>query len=106
MALESAEHTVACTDVSVDPDRRDAHVDEPIRDTIGGVLATVERQCRPTDTPTDYFDYKLHCLRVTSDPLPTLLLATVFAHYLFDRLAIGGPMGMLGKAISRPTWER
>lgn len=106
MAIESDEHTVARTDVSIDPDRPDARVDEPIRDTVGGVLATVERQRRGTGTATDYFDYKLNCLRVTSEPLPTLLLVTVFAHYLYDRLAIGGPMGMLGKAISRPTWER
>lgn len=106
MAIESSEHTVARTDVCIDPDRRDARVDEPICDSAGGVLATVEREWRRTDTATDFFDYKLNCVRVTSDPLPTLLLATVFAHYLYDRLAIGGPVGALGKAISRPTWEQ
>ncbi|WP_396837151.1 DUF2510 domain-containing protein [Mycobacterium sp. ITM-2016-00317] len=105
MQIESREHELAKADVSIDPHRRDARVAEPIRDGTGGVLATVERQWRPTSSMTDHFDYRLNCLRRSSDPLPTLLLVTAFAHYLYDRLAVGGAVGALGKAISRPTWE-
>jgi hypothetical protein len=105
MQIESRDHDLAKADVSIDPHKRDARVSEPIRDSAGGVLATVERQWRPTSSMTDHFDYRLNCFRRTSDPLPTLLLVTAFAHHLYDRLAVGGPVGALGKAISRPTWE-
>ncbi|WP_186446755.1 DUF2510 domain-containing protein [Mycolicibacterium porcinum] len=32
------------------------------------------------------FDYRLDCSRPTSPPTPTLLLATAFAHFLYDHL--------------------
>lgn len=105
MQIESGTHVFATTDVSIDPQQRDVPVNEPIRDPAGGTLGAVERQWRATETMNDYFDYRLNCVRITSDPLPRLLLVAVFAHYLYDRLAVGGPVGALGKAISRPTWE-
>lgn len=105
MQIESGAHVFATTDVSIDPHQRDVPVNEPIRDNAGGTLGTVERHWRATETMNDYFDYRLNCVRITSDPLPRLLLVAVFAHYLYDRLAVGGPVGALGKAISRPTWE-
>lgn len=105
MQIESDTHVFGTTNVSIDPHQRGIPVNEPIHDAAGGTLGTVERQWRATETVNDFFDYRLNCVRITSDPLPRLLLAAVFAHYMYDRLAVGGMVGALGKAISRPTWE-
>lgn len=92
VALEAGGQQLATTDICIDPRDRFAAVREPIQPTAGSAIATVERQWRYVGTSNDFFDYTLRCLRPTVPPLPELLLATAFAHYLYDRLAVGGPL--------------
>lgn len=91
MALESNHQAVGHTRVSVSPRARFNEVNEPIFDVTGSVLATVRRQWRYVDTAVTFYDYTLECARPMPEPLPQLMLGTAFAHYLYDRGAVGGP---------------
>ena len=92
MALECGSHLFGRTRVCVEPNSRFAKIDEPIYDVSGTAVASVRREWRYVGTVVDFYDYTLECVRQTGQPMATLLLATVFAHYLYDRLAIGGPL--------------
>ncbi|WP_102141247.1 DUF2510 domain-containing protein [Mycobacterium hubeiense] len=104
MVLEFGEKHLGNTDICINPNKRFEVVYAPIHDLSGAVIATVERRWRYTGAPTDFFDYKLDCLRATAQPLPVLLLATAFAHYLYDRLAIGGPTEAMGRFGRTGNW--
>lgn len=91
MTLENDQRTVGHTRVSVSPRARFCAVNEPIYDMAGTVIATVKRQWRYVDTSVTFYDYTLECAHPTNQPLPQLMLGTAFAHYLFDRDAVGGP---------------
>ncbi|WP_162464323.1 MULTISPECIES: DUF2510 domain-containing protein [unclassified Mycolicibacterium] len=91
MTLECDQQTVGHTRVSISPRARFTKVDEPIYDMTGAVVATVRRQWRYVDTSVTFYDYTLECPQPTIHPLPELILATAFGHYLYDRLEVGGP---------------
>lgn len=91
MTLESGERTLGHTRVSVSPTARFSTVDEPIYDSAGAILATVSRKWRYVDTSVTFYDYSLVCEGPSVGPLPELMLATVFSHYLYDRRKVGGP---------------
>ncbi len=91
MALESNDQAVGHTRVSVSPGARFSEVNEPIFDITGSVVAAVRRQWRYIDTAVTFYDYTLECTRPTTEPLSQLMLATVFAHYFYDRGKVGGP---------------
>lgn len=105
VALEAGGHQVATTDICIDPRDRFAAVCEPIGPTAGPAIATVERQWRSVGTSNDFFDYTLSCLQPTVQPLPELLLATAFAHCLYDRLAVGGPLETYQSFGRGGTWH-
>ncbi|WP_425561208.1 DUF2510 domain-containing protein, partial [Mycolicibacterium alvei] len=77
ITLDTGQQIVGQTRVSVSPRARFAPINEPIVDTSGGVVATVQRQWRYVDTSVTFYDYTLQCSRPTNHP--QLLLATVFA---------------------------
>lgn len=91
MTLESGDRRVGRTRVSISPTARFNTVDEPIYDAAGAVLGTVTRNWRYVDTSVTFYDYSLVCEQPTISPLPELILATVFSHYLYDRRKVGGP---------------
>lgn len=92
VVLEAGGREWAATDICIDPRDRFAAVSQPIQPAAGPATATVQRQWRYVGTSNDFFDYTLTCSHPTVRPLPELLLATAFAHYLYDRLAVGGPV--------------
>ena len=67
-------------------------LDAPIHGTTGSELGQVTSRQRPRSLlgkalgPKATFDYRLACAYPTSPPIPTLLLATTFAHHLYDTL--------------------
>ncbi|MBP2454560.1 hypothetical protein [Mycolicibacterium lutetiense] len=72
----------------------DKKVHEPIYDAAGAVLGHVDRRWHPnTGSRNPHYDYTLDCCARTSHPLPALMLTTAFAHYMYDRIQIGGPFG-------------
>ncbi|OBG52153.1 hypothetical protein A5669_25330 [Mycolicibacterium fortuitum] len=72
----------------------DKKVHEPILDAAGTVVAHVDRRWHPhTGSRNPHYDYILDCSEPTSFPLPALMLATTFAHYMYDRIQMGGPLG-------------
>ncbi|WP_249383744.1 hypothetical protein [Mycobacterium sp. DBP42] len=74
--------------------KMDKKVHEPIYDAAGGLLGHVDRQWHPnTGSRNPHFDYTLDCAAPTSHPLPTLMLTIAFAHYMNDRIQMGGPLG-------------
>ncbi|MBO0681351.1 DUF2510 domain-containing protein [Mycolicibacterium sp. S2-37] len=97
VVLEGGTTGLGSTQVCIRPDEPFAAVETPVRDTSGDVLAVVERRWRYADGSTDFFDYTLRCSRPLTAPLPDLLIATAFAHYLYDRLAVGGPLEAMNR---------
>lgn len=91
MTLESGGRTLGHTRVSISPTARFNAVDEPIYDAAGAILGTISRKWRYVDTSVTFYDYSLVCERRSVAPLPELMLATVFSHYLYDRRKVGGP---------------
>ncbi|MDH6198203.1 hypothetical protein M2272_004862 [Mycobacterium frederiksbergense] len=72
----------------------DKKVHEPVYDATGAVLGHVDRQWHPnTGSRNPHYDYTLECAAPTSHPLPTLMLTIAFAHYMYDRMQMGGPLG-------------
>ncbi|WP_367619958.1 DUF2510 domain-containing protein [Mycolicibacterium sp. HK-90] len=64
-------------------------LDEPIFDTsaeIGRVHSQRNQSKLERMFMYATFDYRLDCAHPTSPPTPTLLLATTFAHFLYDHL--------------------
>ncbi|MDV3129505.1 DUF2510 domain-containing protein [Mycobacterium sp. 21AC1] len=91
MSLELGPHVLGKTRVCIDPSSRFAKVNEPIYGSTGQIIASVQREWRYVDMINDFYDYTLECAQPVSSLLQNLILATAFAHYLYDRLAIGGP---------------
>lgn len=91
MTLESGQQTLGHTRVSISPRERFSKVDEPVYDATGAVVATVTRKWRYVDTSVTFYDYTLECAQPSIHPLPELMLATAFSHYIYDRREVGGP---------------
>lgn len=106
MALEFRGQRMATTDVCIDPERgRFGEVSSPILDSAGGEIATVQRAWHYVDTISDFFTYRLTCHQPVTHPLPELLLATAFSHYLYDRLTVGGPLSSVDRFGRGGTWH-
>ncbi|WP_281498550.1 DUF2510 domain-containing protein [Mycolicibacterium sp. F2034L] len=97
VVLEGGASSLGSTQVCVRPNEPFAAIDTPVRAASGDVLAVVERRWRYADGSTDYFDYTLRCPAPLAAPLPDLLVATAFAHHLYDRLAVGGPLEAMNR---------
>lgn len=71
-------------------------LDAPINDTNGAEIGRVRsrpNQSRLTRALTKAtFDYRLDCGQSTSPPMSALMLATTFAHYLYDELPSVAPL--------------
>lgn len=104
MTMSYGGRELAHAEVCIYPRRRFLDVSEPIRDTAGVTVAVVQRKWRYGDS-NDFFDYRLECGHGTARPLPSLLLATAFAHYLYDRLAVGGPFESYNRFGRGGTWH-
>ncbi|MGV0836286.1 hypothetical protein [Mycolicibacterium thermoresistibile] len=104
MTVSHNGHELAHTDVCIHPRRRFLDVNEPIRDAAGVTVAAVRRTWRYGDS-NDFFDYRLECMQPTAHPLPDPLLVTAFAHYLYDRLVVGGPFGSYNRFGRGGTWH-
>lgn len=106
MALESRGRRLATTDVCIEPaKKRFAEVSSPIHDGEGREVASVRRSWHYADTISDFFDYRLTCHHPVLHPLPELLVATAFSHYLYDRLAVGGPLSTYNRFGRGGTWS-
>lgn len=106
MTLEGGGRQLGYTDVCLEPEKtRFVDVEAPIRAIDGEILATVRRSWHYIDSISDYFEYHLSCGRPQAWPLPDLLLATVFSHYLYDRLAAGGPLSTYNRFGRGGTWH-
>lgn len=106
MALESGGRRLGVTDVCIEPEKkRFAEAVSPVQDTAGRQIAAVYRTWQYVDTVTDFFTYRLVCHQVEVNPLPELLLATAFSHYLYDRLTIGGPLSTYNRFGRGGTWH-
>ncbi|WP_231743601.1 DUF2510 domain-containing protein [Mycobacterium sp. GA-2829] len=105
VTLEAGDRELATTEICIDPRDRFAAVCQPIHSTAGPAIATVERRWRYAGTSNDFFDYTLTCTQPTGHPLPELLLATAFAHCLYDRLAVGGPLETYQSFGRGGTWH-
>jgi len=94
------------TDVCLGPEStRFAAVQAPISGIDGQTLAVVSRVWRYVDSISDFFEYQLDCPQPQVWPLPDLLLATAFSHYLYDRLAAGGPLSSYNRFGRGGTWH-
>lgn len=106
MTLESAGRPLGYTDVCLEPEQtRFSEVEAPIVGAGGAPLATVWRTWHYVDTISDFFEYRLSCPRPQPWPVPDLLLATVFSHYLYDRLSAGGPLSTYNRFGRGGTWH-
>ncbi|MDY6996495.1 MAG: DUF2510 domain-containing protein [Actinomycetota bacterium] len=105
VTVEFGDQSLASTEVCIEPEKlRFANIQQPIHDATGAVIATVHRTWRYVDTISEFFDYRLACHRPVPHPLPELLLATAFTHYLYDRLAVGGPLKAMNGFGRGGTW--
>ncbi|WP_166908526.1 DUF2510 domain-containing protein [Mycobacterium sp. DL440] len=88
--LEYQDQSLGATKIrSYIPKFTKLELDEPIYDTsteVGRVHS--QRNQAKLEAMFMYatFDYRLDCAHPTSPPMPTLLLATTFAHFLYDHL--------------------
>lgn len=106
VTLEGGGRPLGYADVCLEPEKtRFADVQAPITSVDGELLATVLRTWCYVDTISDYFEYRLSCSRPQPWPVPDLLLATVFSHYLYDRLAVGGPLSTYNRFGRGGTWH-
>ncbi|MUL82000.1 MULTISPECIES: DUF2510 domain-containing protein [unclassified Mycolicibacterium] len=73
-------------------------LDAPITDANGTEIGRVRSQpnqsrlTRGLGMTKTTFDYSLDCARPTSPPMPALILATTFAHFLYDDLTSVAPL--------------
>ncbi|MGV0740022.1 hypothetical protein ABQF35_27085 [Mycobacterium syngnathidarum] len=88
--LEYQDQPVGATKIrSYIPKFTKLELDEPICDA-SAEIGRVQSQRNQSKLERMFmyatFDYRLDCSRPTSPPMPTLLLATAFAHFLYDDL--------------------
>lgn len=106
MVLECGEQRLGSTDICIEPaKKRFVEVHAPVLDNSGSAVATVHRNWQYVDTISDFFNYRLECPRPLVHPLPELILATAFCHYLYDRLAVGGPLDSYNRFGRGGTWH-
>ncbi|WKG04257.1 hypothetical protein [Mycolicibacterium sp. HK-90] len=94
MAMEFNGQLLGQSKVGTTIIQMDKKVHEPIHDATGALIGHVDRQWHPnTGSRNPHYDYILNCAAPTSHPLPTLMLTVAFAHYMYDRIQMGGPLG-------------
>ncbi|WP_309228949.1 MULTISPECIES: hypothetical protein [unclassified Mycolicibacterium] len=94
MAMEFHGQRLGQSNVGTTIMQMDKMVHEPIYDATGGLLGHVDRQRHlNTGSRNPHYDYTLDCAVPTSHPLPALMLTIAFAHYMYDRIQMGGPLG-------------
>lgn len=93
MALAFANKQLGQTEICLNAFRgKKAEVHEAVYNMAGEPIAYVDREWhRRAGSYRPQFDYTLASSAPSSHPLPTLLLATALAHYIYDRLSTGGP---------------
>lgn len=73
-------------------------LDAPITDANGAEIGRISsrpnqtRLTRALGMTKTTFDYRLDCQHPTSPPIPALILATTFAHFLYDELTSVAPL--------------
>lgn len=78
-------------------------LDAPITDANGTEIGRVRSQpnqsgpTRALGLTGRTFDYRLDCARPTSPPMPALMLAITFAHFLYDDLPSDAPLSRFSR---------
>lgn len=78
-------------------------LDAPIDDASSAEIGKVRSQPRQSELKRAFgltgrtFDYRLDCARPTSPPMPALMLATTFAHFLYDDLPSDAPLSRFSR---------
>ncbi|OBB91621.1 hypothetical protein [Mycolicibacterium peregrinum] len=71
-------------------------LDAPVNDVNDNEIARVRSQSNQSRLMRGWmpktFDYRLDCARTTSPPMPALLIAIAFAHFLYDDLVSVAPL--------------
>lgn len=107
MALEFAGQRLGQSNIGTTVYQMHKKVHEPIYGVSDTVLGYVDRQRQPsTGSRNPHFDYTLDCSAPTSHPIPALMLATAFAHHMYDRIQAGGPLGAGGRTGRNQTIKR
>ncbi len=107
MALEFNGQRLGQSNIATTVLQMNKKVHEPIYDTSDAVLGHVDRRWLPNfGSRNPHYDYTLDCSAPTPHPLPALMLATAFAHYMYDRIQMGGPLGAGGRTGRNQTTKR
>ncbi|MEW2482223.1 DUF2510 domain-containing protein [Mycobacterium sp. NPDC049093] len=107
MALEFNGQRLGQSNIATSVLQMNKKVSEPIYGAADAVLGHVERRWLPNfGSRNPHYDYTLDCSAPTPHPLPALMLATAFAHYMYDRIQMGGPLGAGGRTGRKQTTKR